>query len=244
MNYRIKPGDTLTKIARAYGVTVSDLKSENNISDVNHIKAGSTLTIPNPYGGVTLEQIQKYVAAHGWNADTEKYFTDTLKVTPEQLRNIQNATAKNAADFDTANENARTPGYFDYYQDTLNYLNSLDKTTPDETNGVTGDFNPLMNQDIAAKTAMNKYILTQQAGPLGDLHFQTPYKPTEQEYVQLHTDPLKSQERTAEAQYVAYPDVEENPYDTLTFSQAFKKARSLGQKTFAYKGNLYTTELK
>jgi membrane-bound lytic murein transglycosylase D len=44
VRYRIKPGDTLTAIAAEYGVTVSELRSWNNLRG-SMIAAGSTLTI-------------------------------------------------------------------------------------------------------------------------------------------------------------------------------------------------------
>lgn len=44
--YTIKKGDTLSKIARAYGTTVENLAKANNISNVNRIRAGGTLNIP------------------------------------------------------------------------------------------------------------------------------------------------------------------------------------------------------
>ncbi|WP_425532507.1 peptidoglycan DD-metalloendopeptidase family protein [Agrobacterium cavarae] len=43
--YKVKPGDSLAKIARENGVSVAELKSANNIADGN-IRIGQTLTIP------------------------------------------------------------------------------------------------------------------------------------------------------------------------------------------------------
>ncbi|MBQ9766699.1 MAG: N-acetylmuramoyl-L-alanine amidase [Lachnospiraceae bacterium] len=42
----IKRGDTLTSIAKKYGVTVNELAKANNITNVNVIRTGSVLTIP------------------------------------------------------------------------------------------------------------------------------------------------------------------------------------------------------
>ena len=53
MNYTVKPGDTLSRIASAYGVTVAALQSANGIADPDRIAAGRTLTIP--AAGVTLD---------------------------------------------------------------------------------------------------------------------------------------------------------------------------------------------
>ena len=46
-NYTIKQGDTLSSIAERYHTTVSAIASENNISDVNKITAGSSINITN-----------------------------------------------------------------------------------------------------------------------------------------------------------------------------------------------------
>jgi len=44
--YVIKRGDTLSDIARAFGVSVRDIMSENNISDAARIREGQTIYIP------------------------------------------------------------------------------------------------------------------------------------------------------------------------------------------------------
>lgn len=44
-DYTIKPGDTLSKIARQYGTTVAELAKINNIKNVNTIFAGKTLKL-------------------------------------------------------------------------------------------------------------------------------------------------------------------------------------------------------
>ena len=42
----VQKGDTLTTIAKAYGVSVEDLKKANNLSNPNDLKIGQKLTIP------------------------------------------------------------------------------------------------------------------------------------------------------------------------------------------------------
>lgn len=44
--YEVRRGDTLSRIAREYGVSVGAIASENGISDVNLIRAGQLLRIP------------------------------------------------------------------------------------------------------------------------------------------------------------------------------------------------------
>jgi lysozyme len=43
--YTVKPGDTLSKIARAYGTTVSYLATLNGIANPNQIAAGTTICV-------------------------------------------------------------------------------------------------------------------------------------------------------------------------------------------------------
>jgi LysM repeat protein len=50
--YTVVQGDTLTKIAHKFGVSVSDIQKANNIKNINSIKVGDQLKIP-PKGGAT-----------------------------------------------------------------------------------------------------------------------------------------------------------------------------------------------
>lgn len=47
MKYKIKSGDTLTKISKRLGVSIESLAKDNNIKDINKIIAGHTLDVPN-----------------------------------------------------------------------------------------------------------------------------------------------------------------------------------------------------
>ena len=44
-NYTVQAGDTLSKIAKAHGTTVSELAKQNSITDVNKIKIGQELSL-------------------------------------------------------------------------------------------------------------------------------------------------------------------------------------------------------
>jgi lipoprotein NlpD len=44
--HQIRPGETLYRIARAYGVAVDDLRAENGISDPAQLAAGALLFVP------------------------------------------------------------------------------------------------------------------------------------------------------------------------------------------------------
>lgn len=43
--YVVRPGDSLSKIAKRFGVSVKDIANQNNISDINKIRVGATLKI-------------------------------------------------------------------------------------------------------------------------------------------------------------------------------------------------------
>jgi murein DD-endopeptidase MepM/ murein hydrolase activator NlpD len=49
-SHRIAPGETLSAIARRYGVSVRSVAASNGISDPNRIQAGATLTFPGSGG--------------------------------------------------------------------------------------------------------------------------------------------------------------------------------------------------
>jgi LysM repeat protein len=44
--HELQPGETLTKVAKTYGVTVAELQAANNIDDPKTIRAGTALIIP------------------------------------------------------------------------------------------------------------------------------------------------------------------------------------------------------
>jgi len=48
LRYTVQPGDTLSAIARRYGVSVADLVAANRLADPNHIRYGESLAIPAP----------------------------------------------------------------------------------------------------------------------------------------------------------------------------------------------------
>jgi hypothetical protein len=50
MTHTVQPNETLTAIARQYGVTVEALVAANGIRNPNRIEAGTTLLIPAPTG--------------------------------------------------------------------------------------------------------------------------------------------------------------------------------------------------
>ncbi len=57
--YTVKSGDTVAKIAAAYGVSVSDIKSWNSLSNVNLILVGQTLSVKGATSTATTQQTTK-----------------------------------------------------------------------------------------------------------------------------------------------------------------------------------------
>ncbi len=49
--YTVKAGDTLSSIARSFGVDLGDILKANSLADANAIKAGQVLIVPKPAGG-------------------------------------------------------------------------------------------------------------------------------------------------------------------------------------------------
>ncbi|MBT8064345.1 MAG: LysM peptidoglycan-binding domain-containing protein [Gammaproteobacteria bacterium] len=80
MNHRVRPGESLSVIARRYRVSVRDLQRWNNISDPRTLRAGANITVfrspaqPSPTSGGTVQ----YVVQRGdslWSI-AQKYKVD------------------------------------------------------------------------------------------------------------------------------------------------------------------------
>jgi LysM repeat protein len=52
--HTVQPGESLTKIARQYGVTVSELVRRNNITNINVLRVGQRLIIPTSGGSAVI----------------------------------------------------------------------------------------------------------------------------------------------------------------------------------------------
>jgi LysM repeat protein len=61
--YKVRSGDTLCKIAKRHGITVSDLKSSNNLRN-DRIIVGQTLTIPHKEGNSLSEKQSSHLEKH------------------------------------------------------------------------------------------------------------------------------------------------------------------------------------
>jgi LysM repeat protein len=71
-NYKVRPGDTLFKIAKRHSVTVSDLKSRNNLRN-DRIVVGQTLTIPHEGANFPSENSSPYLEKHQSASHVQPY---------------------------------------------------------------------------------------------------------------------------------------------------------------------------
>jgi len=98
--YTIKSGDTLSQIARNYGVSLKALKENNNIKNANEIKAGQKIAVPgqikakatNVYEGTNMKEITKNPTQAQVEAQKAKNVVTDAKVKEENLKR----TGKNA----------------------------------------------------------------------------------------------------------------------------------------------------
>ncbi len=63
--YVVKAGDSLSKIARYFGVTVNALKHANHLSNANYVYVGQKLYIPSGGGGAPAGCSSYYYVRHG-----------------------------------------------------------------------------------------------------------------------------------------------------------------------------------
>lgn len=68
VKYTIKTGDSLYKIAKAYGISVSSLKFENSLS-TDLIFAGKVINIPITQASSQKIAIKDIISGRGLNAD-------------------------------------------------------------------------------------------------------------------------------------------------------------------------------
>ena len=85
LTYRIKKGDTLSRIARLYHITVAALASFNQISDPDRIYAGETLKIPLDSAGSDESAYRFYTIQRG---DTLSAIAKRYKTTVKELAEL------------------------------------------------------------------------------------------------------------------------------------------------------------
>ena len=90
---KVKSGDTLSKIAKASGVTVSALASANKIKDVNKIFAGQTISIPGITTSSSKTNVSSAKQTNGKSSGTKynqysmsKPLTGTISSAPKKTK--------------------------------------------------------------------------------------------------------------------------------------------------------------
>ena len=80
-NYTVQAGDTLSKIAKAHGTTVSELAKQNGITDVNKIEIGQELSFGKTTASEPQVQQEQTVGLDTLEVQSKKDSTDLVKGT-------------------------------------------------------------------------------------------------------------------------------------------------------------------
>lgn len=80
-DYTVQAGDTLTKIAKAHGTSVSELAKQNGIKDVNKIEIGQELSLGKTTASAQKPQQEQTVGLDTLETQSKKDSTDLVKGT-------------------------------------------------------------------------------------------------------------------------------------------------------------------
>ena len=80
-NYTVQAGDTLTKIAKEHGTSVSELAKQNGITDVNKIEIGQELSLGKTTASAPKPQQEQTVGLDTLEIQSKKDSTDLVKGT-------------------------------------------------------------------------------------------------------------------------------------------------------------------
>ena len=80
-DYTVQAGDTLTKIAKAHGTSVSELAKQNGIKDVNKIEIGQELSLGKTTASAPKPQQEQTVGLDTLETQSQKDSTDLVKGT-------------------------------------------------------------------------------------------------------------------------------------------------------------------
>lgn len=80
-DYTVQAGDTLTKIAKAHGTSVSELARQNGIKDVNKIEIGQELSLGKTTASAPKPQQEQTVGLDTLETQSKKDSTDLVKGT-------------------------------------------------------------------------------------------------------------------------------------------------------------------
>lgn len=135
-SYTIKKGDTLSKIAKQYGTTVSALASANSIKDPDKIRAGATINIPEsaaapaqPAATPAPTPAAAPAPATPAPATTPTYTVPTEEELRKQAEAIFDPAYQQALDALAAQESTLTTRFGRAKEDYGNYIDRLLKDT-------------------------------------------------------------------------------------------------------------------
>ena len=80
-DYTVQAGDTLSKIAKAHGTTVSELAKQNGIKDINKIEIGQELSLGKTTASAPKPQQEQTVGLDTLETQSKKDSTDLVKGT-------------------------------------------------------------------------------------------------------------------------------------------------------------------
>lgn len=78
-DYTVQAGDTLTKIAKAHGTSVSELAKQNGIKDINKIEIGQELSLGKTTASAPKPQQEQTVGLDTLKTQSKKDSTDLVK---------------------------------------------------------------------------------------------------------------------------------------------------------------------
>jgi len=81
IKYEVQPGDALSTIAAKHGASLADVKAANKIQDINKIRAGDTILLPNKDAAAAVETAAEAVTT-GAEAATTGAETPATGTTP------------------------------------------------------------------------------------------------------------------------------------------------------------------
>lgn len=145
-SYKVKYGDTLSKIARRAGMTVKELAALNNIEDVNKIVAGQTLK---------LENIATRNAAKRAAEQVRNYYESNFADEPVDLSSLNESMPVSDEAREQYLTDAYNQGALNRYFDAMDYYGAPQQTMvqPQE------DYSPIAStmtpQNVAASLYNN-----------------------------------------------------------------------------------------
>lgn len=145
-SYKVKYGDTLSKIARRAGMTVKELAALNNIEDVNNIVAGQTLK---------LENIATRNAAKRAAEQVRNYYESNFADEPVDLSSLNESMPVSDEAREQYLTDAYNQGALNRYFDAMDYYGAPQQTMvqPQE------DYSPIAStmtpQNVAASLYNN-----------------------------------------------------------------------------------------